>query len=190
MENILKRNEISSPDKFFVFVLCSFAFGHRKKINPFWEDITNKIKVIKEEDSRTDKISRKIIEIVESSSYRFRRSQVMCNDDMILKSTWNHQIINPIIEFLLNDTEILIYQWDNGVILSTVHEGGLQKKGDFYYYFQAIKLLMIISLDMNFFSEKHPMDPADQTIYLISKKTNSIDEARKLFFQFLFQIQA
>ncbi|CAG8722668.1 9577_t:CDS:2, partial [Gigaspora rosea] len=90
------------------------------------EDYTNYIRCIVTNDD--DRIPDKFYDPIFKEELKMylllidlegRRLYVM----MILSwSIWNHQIINPIIEFLLNNTERLTYQWDNGVILSTVHE--------------------------------------------------------------------
>jgi len=52
-----------------------------------------------------------LIIIFFSQSLWSRRSNYRYNNDPSIESTWNHQAIDPIVEFLFHDINVLTYQW-------------------------------------------------------------------------------
>ncbi|CAG8793917.1 24114_t:CDS:2, partial [Dentiscutata erythropus] len=91
-----------------------------KKVKPFWEEITNEIRVIKEA-SRTDKISQRILEIVDKHNYA---------NEYSIESYANIEGVNTNVRSALNDIKNLKGCKMNEIakcICETIHYMDLKK---------------------------------------------------------------
>ncbi|CAG8630909.1 11638_t:CDS:10, partial [Ambispora gerdemannii] len=71
------------------------------------------------------------------------------DNDPIHESTWNHQIINPIVEFLTHDIELLNYQWDTGKVISSYRN--LFKKDYQHIVDDRIRLMKLAKTSMTIY---------------------------------------
>ncbi|CAG8789728.1 2760_t:CDS:2, partial [Racocetra persica] len=86
-------------------------------------------KFMREEYRSLNSLIDKIKRLWENPTYR--------KGDLIIESTWNHDVVGPITDYLLHNIKIC-QNWDNGRIESTYTMRCKSKKGDFQGYIQSV----------------------------------------------------
>ncbi|CAG8678834.1 3750_t:CDS:2 [Ambispora gerdemannii] len=92
-------------------------------------DNTNYNKLKKEEYRALNNLIRKIMNLWDNPTYK--------RVNVIMESTWNHDAIAPMIEYILCNVKIC-RNWENKIVKSSSVTRGKNKKGDFQGYKQSI----------------------------------------------------